>query len=126
MSVEKHGRCRATGYVLGASLAIIPGAAPISPVLEHLLSMHPGWITRSVTTHDPKGGNADGFRAGVGLEGEHRVLFHARGEGRITRIWMTAPREELEKPGQDLWIEIDGHTAFRGSPRDFFEGRGPW
>jgi hypothetical protein len=95
-------------------------------VLEHLLTLHPGWITRSVTTHDPEGGNGDGFRPGVAIEGDYRVLFHAQGEGTITRIWMTASREELEKPGQELWIEIDGYTAFRGSPRDFFEGRGPF
>lgn len=128
MRIEEHGggRCRVARYFLGASLAIMPAAAPISPVLGHLLSLHPGWVTRSVTTHDPEGGNADGYRSGVALEGEHRVLFHARGEGRITRIWMTAARVELEKPDQELWIEIDGHTAFRGSPRDFFEGRGPW
>src|SRR5690349_3313577 len=137
MSVTDQGRraagarldllvSRAVRHYLGASFAIMPGAASISPVLEHLLSFHPGWVTRSVTTHDPAGGNDDGYRAGVALEGEHRVLFHARGEGRITRIWMTAPRAELEKPGQEIWIEIDGRTAFRGSTRDFFEGRGPW
>jgi hypothetical protein len=117
---------KAARHLLGASLAIAPGAASITPVLEDLLSFHPGWITRSVTTHDPAGGNDDGYRPGVALEGDHRVLFHARGEGRIARIWMTAPRAELEKPDQEIWIEIDGRTAFRGSPGDFFGGRGPW
>ncbi|MDI1475126.1 DUF2961 domain-containing protein [Polyangium sp. y55x31] len=114
--------------LLGAALAIAPHAVswPISPVLSELLTFHPGWITRSMTTHDPAGGNDDGFRAGVAVEGEYRVLFHARGEGRITRIWITAPRKELEKDGQELWIEVDGQTAFRGDPRDFFEGRGPY
>ncbi|WP_437653329.1 DUF2961 domain-containing protein [Sorangium sp. So ce1182] len=137
MNATDHGRraagarldlllSRAVRHYLGASFAIMPGAASISPVLEHLLSFHPGWVTRNVTTHDPAGGNNDGYRPGVAVEGEHRVLFHARGEGRITRIWMTAPRAELEKPGQEIWIEIDGRTAFRGSTRDFFEGRGPW
>ncbi|WP_438043900.1 DUF2961 domain-containing protein [Sorangium sp. So ce128] len=116
----------AARHLLGASLAIAPGAASITPVLEDLLSFHPGWMTRSVTTHDPAGGNDDGYRPGVALEGDHRVLFHARGEGRIARIWMTAPRAELERPDQEIWIEIDGHTAFRGSPGDFFGGRGPW
>ncbi|WP_438036550.1 DUF2961 domain-containing protein [Sorangium sp. So ce204] len=116
----------AARHLLGASLAIAPGAASITPVLEDLLSFHPGWMTRSVTTHDPAGGNDDGYRPGVAIEGEHRVLFHARGEGRIARIWMTAPRAELERPDQEIWIEIDGHTAFRGSPGDFFGGRGPW
>ena len=115
-------------HLLGAALAIAPNGAslPISPVLAELLTFHPGWVTRSMTTHDPTGGNDDGYRTGVAVEGDHRVLFHARGEGRITRIWMTARRPELEKPGQELWIEVDGHTAFRGEPRDFFEGRGPW
>ncbi|WP_437817675.1 DUF2961 domain-containing protein [Sorangium sp. So ce1078] len=117
---------RAARYLFSAPLAIAPGAASIDPVLENLLSFHPGWVTRSVTTHDPAGGNDDGYRAGVALEREHRVLFHARGEGRITRIWMTAPRAELEKPDQEIWIEIDGHTAYRGPLRDFFEGRGHW
>ncbi|WP_437593573.1 DUF2961 domain-containing protein [Sorangium sp. So ce1000] len=116
----------AARHLLGASLAVTPGAASIDAVLEHLLSFHPGWISRSVTTHDPAGGNNDGYRPGVAIEGEHRVLFHARGEGRIARIWMTAPRAELEKPDQEIWIEIDGRTAFRGSPGDFFGGRGPW
>ncbi|WP_437960514.1 DUF2961 domain-containing protein [Sorangium sp. So ce119] len=117
---------RAVHDLLDAPVATAPNVASIDPVLEDLLSFHPGWMTRSVTTHDPAGGNDDGYRAGVALEGEHRVLFHARGEGRITRIWMTAPRAELDKPDQELWIEIDGHTVFRGSPHDFFEGRGPW
>ncbi|WP_437693010.1 DUF2961 domain-containing protein [Sorangium sp. So ce176] len=117
---------RAVHGIIDAPVATAPSAASIDPVLEDLLSFHPGWVTRSVTTHDPSGGNDDGYRAGVALEGEHRVLFHARGEGRITRIWMTAPRAELDKPDQELWIEIDGHTVFRGSPHDFFEGRGPW
>ncbi|MDC0744138.1 DUF2961 domain-containing protein [Polyangium mundeleinium] len=114
--------------LLGAALAIAPHvvSSPLSPVLSELLTFHPGWITRSVTTHDPAGGNDDGFRAGVAVEGDFRVLFHARGEGRITRIWITAPRKELEQEGQELWIEVDGQTAFRGDPRDFFEGRGPW
>lgn len=116
----------AARHLLGASLAIAPGVASITPVLEDLLSFHPGWITRSVTTHDPAGGNDDGYRPGVALEGDHQVLFHARGEGRIARIWMTAPRAELERPDQEIWIEVDGHTAFRGSPGDFFGGRGPW
>ncbi|WP_437640569.1 DUF2961 domain-containing protein [Sorangium sp. So ce854] len=117
---------RMAGDLPDVPLAAAPDAASIDPVLEDLLTFHPGWMTRSVTTHDPAGGNDDGYRAGVALEGEHRVLFHARGEGRITRIWMTAMRAEIDKPGQELWIEIDGHTVFRGSPHDFFEGRGGW
>jgi hypothetical protein len=113
---------RAIRDLLGLTLAV----TPMSPVLAELLTFHPGWLTRSVTTHDPTGGNDDGYRPGVGREGEHRLLFHARGEGRITRIWMTAPGADLEKEGQELWIEVDGQTAFRGPPRDFFEGRGIW
>jgi len=114
--------------LLRAALVLQPVAivAPISPVLDDLLSFHPGWVTRSLTTHDPRGDNADGFRPGLAVEGDHRIVFHARGEGRIARIWMTTFREDLERGDHELWIETDGHTVYRGSLRDFFEGRGGW
>jgi hypothetical protein len=122
MTVEKRRGRAATMRLHFFTAALLP----ISPVLGDLLTYHPGWITRSVTTHDPTGENADGYRSVFPDEGEWRVLFRARGEGRITRIWMTSPRAELEKDGQEIWIELDGHTTYRGPLGDFFEGRGPW
>jgi hypothetical protein len=100
--------------------------ASIPKILDSLLRFHPAWVTRSVTSHDPWGHNGDGSWNGHAAEGEHRVLFHGRGEGRITRIWMTAPRERLEADYLELWIVADGQTVYRGKPLDFFEGRGPW
>ncbi|MCC6556579.1 MAG: DUF2961 domain-containing protein [Polyangiaceae bacterium] len=113
----------------GAALALTlaaSGAHARSPVLDSLLTFHPGWITRSVTSHDPTGGNDDGRGEGVGRDGEYRVLFHEMGEGRIVRLWMTSDR--WQEPGQyeEIWIQIDGRTAFRGSPLDLFQGRGPF
>ncbi len=71
----------AARHLLGASLAIAPGAASVTPVLEDLLSFHPGWITRSMTTHDPAGGNDDGYRPGIALEETTRSCSTPAGRG---------------------------------------------
>lgn len=97
-------------------------------VLDGLLTFHPGWVTRTVTTHDPRGGNGDGHGNGVAVEDGYRVLFHGQGEGRILRLWMTADVEknQVADDYQELWIVVDGQTAFRGKPLDYFEGRASW
>jgi hypothetical protein len=98
------------------------GLAP----LESLMHFHPSWVTRSVTSHDPWGGNDDGNGKGMAEEDGYRTLFHGEGEGRVLRIWMTAQNEELPRDYKEIWIQLDGKTVFRGKPLDFFEGRGPW
>ncbi|OFZ17256.1 MAG: hypothetical protein A2X86_02050 [Bdellovibrionales bacterium GWA2_49_15] len=102
----------------------------ITNVLAALMSFHSGWVTRSHTTHDYLGGNGDGHGQGVSTERiggqDYRVLFHDRGEGRIARLWMTTAKEKIDTQYQELWVELDGITVFKGRPRDFFEGRGPW
>jgi D-arabinan exo alpha-(1,3)/(1,5)-arabinofuranosidase (non-reducing end) len=118
--------------LVSASLSLSPSQAPsdstdIDPVLLPLLDFHPGWVTRSVTSHDPKGGNGDGSGNGIPMEDGYRVLFHGKGEGRIVRLWMTADRaRDVPRDYAELWIQIDGETAYRGNPVDFFEGRGPF
>jgi hypothetical protein len=99
----------------------------LAPVLAELLQFHPSWITRSVTSHDPWGGNGDGSGDGIAHEGDYHVLFHGKGEGRINRIWMTDNYDDAQsKDWKELWIQLDGQTVYRGKPLDFFEGRGPW
>lgn len=125
----RRSRGRAPCAHWRAALAVtlaVSAAHARSPVLEQLLTFHPGWMTRSVTSHDPTGGNGDAGGEGAGRDGEYRVLFHEMGEGRIVRLWMTS--ERWQEPGQyeEIWIQIDGQTAFRGSPIDLFQGRGPW
>lgn len=120
-------RPRTLGAAVSAVALLGAGSAEArSAVLDDLLTFHPGWVTRSVTSHDPTGGNGDNTIEGIGAEREHRVLFHEKGEGRIVRMWMTSDR--WEDPGEygELWILVDGQTAYRGSPIDFFKGRGPW
>lgn len=124
-----RSRLRAPWLTWGAALTVtlaVSAAHARSPVLEQLLTFHPGWMTRSVTSHDRTGGNADASGEGLGREGHYRVLFHEVGEGRIARLWMTS--DKWQEPGQyeEIWIRIDGQTAFRGSPIDLFQGRGPW
>lgn len=92
----------------------------VSGILDSLMVYHPGWVTRSVTSHDPRGLNNDGSGNGNPVEGEYRVLFHGKGEGRITRIWMTAG-EKNPKDYKELWIIVDGNTAYKGKPSDFFD-----
>ncbi|MGK5084895.1 DUF2961 domain-containing protein [Bdellovibrionota bacterium FG-1] len=105
----------------------VQAKSTVPPALQSLLRFHPGWVTRSVTSHDPSGGNGDGNGNGIKAEGDYQVLFHAKGEGRVTRLWMTAHwDEEVPKDWQELWIVIDGQTAYRGNPADYFAGRGPW
>lgn len=118
-------RASSLGAALTVTLAVSTAHAR-SPVLDQLLTFHPGWMTRSVTSHDRTGGNADASSEGLRREGDHRVLFHEMGEGRIARLWMTS--DKWQEPGQyeEIWIQIDGQTAFRGSPLDLFQGRGPW
>ena len=102
----------------------LPG---VPAVLSELLRFRPQWITRSVTSHDPWGHNGDGNGNGMREENCYRTLFHEKGEGRILRLWMTANRErEVPREYEELWIQTDGVTVFRGKPLDFFEGRGPW
>src|SRR5262249_13088332 len=87
-------------------------AGAVDPVLLPLLEFHPGWVTRSVTSHDPNGGNGDGNGDGTPAEGEYRVLFHGKGEGRVVRLWMTADRaRDLPQDYEELWIQIDGQTV---------------
>jgi len=97
----------------------------VSPILEELLTYHPGFVTRMVSSYDPSGGNGDAAIDEEAREGGYQVLFHQKGEGRITRMWMTADSEKtMPKDYAELWIRIDGHTAYRGKPQDFFWGRG--
>jgi hypothetical protein len=108
-----------------------PFARAESRVLDELTRFHPSWITRSVTSHDPYGGNGDGSFNGNRDEsrrGEtYKVLFHAHGEGRILRLWMTADAEkDLPKDYGELRIELDGRVAYAGPVRDYFEGRARW
>jgi hypothetical protein len=113
-----------------ASLALIPlsvaltiflsaaqlsaAEARISPVLDALMTFHPGWITGSA------GGPA------VPVEGEYKVLFHGKGEGRITRIWLAAKDKKEFEGYKELWIQADGHTVYKGKPADLFGGKGQW
>ncbi|MCC6556012.1 MAG: hypothetical protein IT372_23875 [Polyangiaceae bacterium] len=121
---KSRRRAPSWGAALVVTLAA-PAAHARSPVLEGLLTFHPGWITRSMAIQDPTGDHDGGRGQGGGRGGEHRVLFHEMGEGRIVRLWMTPARRQ--EPGQyeEIWIQIDGQTAFRGSPIEFFQGRGP-
>jgi hypothetical protein len=101
--------------------------APIHPILSEMLQFHPSWVTRSVTSHDQWGGNGDGGGNGIAREGDYHVLFHGRGEGRITRIWMTDTYNDgLATSWQELWIQVDGQTVFRGKPLDYFSGKAAW
>src|SRR5579871_2933082 len=119
--------------MLLSALAVAVSVAHAAPakhpgrVLDSLLTFHPGWVTRSVTTHDPWGGNGDGHGNGVDREGDYQVLFRAKGEGRVLRLWMTVDYEhDRPRDYQELWIIVDGQTVFKGKPDDYFEGRGPF
>lgn len=131
LRASQLGRVALTALT-AASLVLLPArfhaSAPerIAPILESLLTFHPEWITRSVTSHDPSGGDEDNIGNGLRPDGGYRVLFHDKGEGRITRIWMTSTGGGIRYDYQELWILLDGRTAYRGRPQDFFEGGGPW
>jgi len=75
------------------------------------MTFHPGWVTRSVTSHDIWGGNDDGAGDQNPREGDYHVLFHAKGEGRILRLWMTDVRESFPEKYKELWIVTDGQTV---------------
>lgn len=103
---------------------------PLNPILDELLTFHPSWITRSVTSHDEYGHNGDGQgspypREWVGFTHYYKI-FHAVGEGRITRIWLTFLKDEMQRLDEELLIQADGEILFQGTARDLFEGRGPW
>lgn len=107
-----------------APTPMIANATPLPQVItDEFLRFHPAWVTRSSTSHDLNGGNGDNQNTGLNKDGDYHVLLHSKGEGRILRLWMTAPREKLSADYQELWILVDGKTAFKGSPLDFFEGR---
>src|SRR5688572_7168821 len=85
----------------------------VDPILAELLVPRPEWITRLMSSHDPMGGNRDNACEGMPLEGDWRVLFHAKGEGRITRLWMTAdPQTDIPNDWQEIRIETDGRTVY--------------
>jgi hypothetical protein len=99
----------------------------VNPVLADLLAFHPGWVTRLSSSHDPGGGNMDNAVDAATYQNGFQTLLHAKGEGRITRLWMTADSvKDVPHDYLELWIELDGQTAFRGKPTDFFYGKGPW
>ena len=106
-----------------------PAALPrtLPRMLGEMMTFHPERITRMIGSHDPAGGNRDNSCEGMPLEGEWRTIFHAKGEGRIVRLWMNADDEiDIPTGWQELEIELDGRVAYRGTPLDFFRGRGPW
>ncbi len=106
-----------------------PATPPLGvhPVLADLLAFHPGWVTRLQSSHDPGGGNMDNAVDSGTNQNGFQLLFHAKGEGRITRLWMTADSDrDVPHDYLELWIEIDGKTAFRGKPTDLYYGKGPW
>jgi hypothetical protein len=105
--------------------AVAHGVLP--PILEDLLTYHPSWVTRLASSHDPVGGNGDSWMDEEAREGGYQVLLHAKGEGRINRLWMTADSEKtMPFDYHELWIRIDDATVFRGRPQDYFAGRGPY
>ena len=98
----------------------------VSPVLDALMTFHPGWVTRSIANHEARGLNENGGGNGLAREGDYKVLFHGKGEGRITRLWMTANEDKAPEDSKELWIIVDGNTVYKGKPSDFFEGKGNW
>ncbi len=107
--------------------ATLVRAVVLHPQLAALMEPPSVWRTRSITSYDTSGGNADGVGHPLGEEQGYQVLFRGSGEGLVNRLWMTAPGGEGGQPADytELWIEADGVTIFRGAPLDFFEGRGP-
>ncbi len=104
-----------------------PAVVGVDPVLADLLVFRPSWISRLASSHDPFGGNNDNSGDLEAKEDGWLVLLHQLGEGRIQRMWMTADSSTVVPEDYlDLWIEIDGHTVYRGRPQDYFEGRGPF
>lgn len=104
-----------------------PSAPPLAlpPILDDLLTFHPAWINRLASSHDPNGGNGDNAFDNDATEDGYQVLLDAKGEGRITRMWMTTDSDkEMPREYQDLWIKIDGATVYRGKPQEYFWGRG--
>ena len=100
--------------------------AGVDPVLADLLVPRPERVTRMQSSHDPSGRNGDNTDKGMPWEGDYRVMFHGRGEGRIVRLWMTQREADIPQDWIELWIEIDGKTLYRGPPLGFFQGRGPF
>ena len=113
-----------SGLLLTATVFAAPaGQLPVQPLLTELMTFQPGWVTRSITSHDPTGNNGDGSGNGIPNADGYRVLFREKGEGRILRLWMTVPDENQSADYKELWIEIDGATVYRGPVLAFFEGR---
>jgi len=122
------GHSTASRYRIRAGRSF-PATPPlgVNPVLADLLAFHPGWVTRLSSSHDPGGGNMDNAVDAVTYQNGYQTLLHAKGEGRITRLWMTADSDkDVPHDYLELWIELDGVTAFRGKPTDLFYGKGPW
>lgn len=103
----------------------------LHPVLEDFLTFRPGVVSKLNSSHDPTGSNGDGNWYGHPTEivdgVEYKVLFHEKGEGKITRLWMTSTHgRNFPRDYKEIWIIIDGKTAYRGNPVDFFDGRGKY
>jgi hypothetical protein len=96
-------------------------------MLGEMMTFHPERITRMLGSHDPGGRNRDNSCEGMPLEGDWRTIFHAKGEGRIVRLWMNADDEiDIPKGWLEIEIELDGRVAYRGPPLALFKGEGPW
>ena len=104
----------------------VPTMAParaMPRILGDLLTLHPERITRMLGSHDPSGRNRDNSCEGMPVEGGYRVIFHAKGEGRIVRLWMNADDKiDIPTDWKELWIETDGKTIYRGDPLAYFRG----
>jgi len=95
----------------------------LSPVFIDLLTYNPAVITKQVSSHD-KSGNNDDWHTLSTKEDEY-TLLKEKGEGKITRIWMTFNRSEedpkyMEEMNSTIKIIIDGKTVVEKNTFEYF------
>lgn len=118
-----------TALFMALAACLASSAVAVDPILAELMAPHPAWRAAAATSADTFfHSNADDRGRPFGWQSGAVVLFRGRGEGIITRIWMTTTRDgEGRLEGwRRLRIVADDRVVYDGAPAGFFEGAGPF
>lgn len=103
--------------------APLPGLASLADI-QALPLLRPGVVARQFSSHDPTGGNNDGFAGDsqiyIDNNGQY-VLFDDFGPGCIYRMWFTGTADPIQKIF--IYIEDMNIPKFEATFEEFFESK---
>ena len=98
---------------------------------SNLYELIPGMQTRSASSYDLTGGNADGFSLSGEVSKEESVLLEAEGPGVVNRIFIAGYAEHMQSSILSIYIDGQETPEVSLSYNEFFSGNkapllSPW